>query len=441
MIGPGSELSKLLIQRFKDAEELSKCLHSPKEFCVRIGSLVDLYHNIKLFPANENDLIRFIFKHTEVCKHLFKNNENLLEFAQLFVNHMPALANYMFENPRHFGKIFNFETLTILLINFPESASLFVKAFLSVPEFLDFFRLNDHKFLFNLLRLPSYAKLFFDLVIEDTSSIKYKDFIQNFETLLSTGNAEPADLLESYLDYVLFNEGISITPKPVTLNQNGPHCAYYAARCAADYYYMLMPHRFKNLPLFPRKCDSETAVELSMRQVSKSFVKTKFGIFNTDDMLRVIALTECRGEKVEIKNEEHFVDVIKTSILKKIPIILPYAVDNKHNPTLDPFDSHWAVVYGYKEKHSKTDSKIYVSSDGSYWSYKTSALFHSFHNLKDSPSCEIVKEKGGEWTIKTAQTKLTSSMSVATLPPIDFQFFRRQLILVHPPLDRKALVP
>lgn len=433
-----NDLEKLWVKNPAEAERcLADSLKSPDDFIMMISNIAELHAALRVFAKFENQIIDFIFSHSEVCEKVISTEANLLHFIDLIQRHIEKLATYLQLHPQHFKKLFSHSTFKILITNYPDLSIYFIKAMLAVPEFSYVLKNFDYKFINYVFLCHQYAELFFDHVLEDIASEKYLVFVNNFKTLfLIYHSQDPAKLYDLYLDFVLEQEGQFLFPKPETLNQKGPHCAYYAARCAADFYMELYPQLFKNPRLLPRKCDGKDAKD-SLRQRSKSFVKTKFGIFSSSEMIKIINDTECRGEEVVIRDEAHFVAVIQSSLQNKIPIILPYAVNDREDyiPTINPLESHWAVIFGFKAHGSKSGSKVYISTNGEYASYPLPALFNSFFNMKTTISeCQIEKNKNGEWKISSKPVVATANKKVEVFPLADLSLFTRRLILVHPPL-------
>lgn len=240
--------------------------------------------------------------------------------------------------------------------------------------------------------------------------------------------------------YRLFaREGVALKHPVASLVQKGFTCGFYAAYCAAYYYFEMSSPLFKLPLILPKKDDSIFLSTESLRMFGKLNKWTMVGeIFSVEVLNKILQKLECTTSVFTINEEtefDTFISIIQNAIQNGSPVIIPFCADNglpSKNP--NTLNLHWGTIVGMRAQF------ILVAQQGSTEAMDAKELFEAFYNVPDKTvDLHFYKEgKGKDWQRFTTPQSFPDSFVHKMLPSTSLASFRHHLIVVDPPKLRHS---
>lgn len=278
---------------------------------------------------------------------------------------------------------------------------------------------------------PQYASVFFAIRSQNTNHITdlSNKYLRNIHPDIAPFIARKL-LLDSLAPY-------NCLPKVIEpLIQAGLHCGFYAIYHAAMCLALSHPELFRAKIPFPRKCDAPN-LKTSLRSQSKAFLKNKVGIFNCEEMSKVIELTGCTGQIIKIKSYKEFCDQVSLAITNGKPVIVPYCMGDNDGVSSNPLRAHWGMIFA-SERGEELNDYIHVITDGEYKTYYTPKFYKFYANIHENlPTTKLYKEEHKEWQKVKNSEALPANCKITEIARTHLGLFKERIIVVNPPVKKR----
>jgi len=248
-----------------------------------------------------------------------------------------------------------------------------------------------------------------------TSKDNFKQLLRQHSFFMSFRRSQLGDALSKYGE-ILFNKyGLLISEGFLTCPQRGSTCGMYAMFFAmvyilngtqvVDYAEKIGVPTIHELPeeLKDKACEITAYERIKKRDM------TKVGeIFDAEMMHAVADCYKGQADVVDINSYEHFLDVIKSNIANKVPVVIPYVVKQEEDdssvihygmvPDAEATDgvyAHWICVIGFMD-NAEDGCYLLLAQNEMVLTVSAHDMYLSNKNIADFPG-SYYKETDEGW--------------------------------------------
>lgn len=435
-----SDISKypteLLVLSIKQFNRLMTNRHNDSKLLMPIAKNIDfLYSKLKNRANIEEVMKEFLL---DILPNLI-----IFEMLEWVMNLMPFASHTLtkllkeyyplyLDLAKRFGtstdttKLFSLMKLDLLLTppNFIMEDPFFTSAY------FDLFVTYDHEIKMDPENLTSNDKDYLINYLGDIRCIKYMvDHGANLAELISLQQEsnnnnvvyEGLPVRKSFAHYADYKQTGKVLDLFTMATQSKLDCGLCAiAACL----------QFLKINVVANKSHTYDKVS-SLRELLPSLnIEGPGAIWNTEDMQKIIKAGGGNSLIIDIKDEQHFIEVIQKAMNLNVPIIVPYSTNNSDTATDVELatSAHWASIIGIRKVDDQY--QILLATWGDFYEVKASRLFAKHFLNVSLPDFHITKKLKWEKADHKPKNEMVR-YHLFKARPLD-QFWKKLIVVTHP---------